>query len=155
MAKLNVFENKKLVLKNVLIEQNNNIKFDEIDKKITDFENKIKLLKIQTFGPLVTKMYGTQINEEGQLSANYDIMIQAHDFEQYKKQFRIHKKLTAEYCVYVRFSDKPEFVQMASSAMELFMYENDIDDSGILYTVILDTTEDNLILDYFIPVLTI
>lgn len=152
MSKLIVNDNKKLVLKQVLIEEHRGIDFEEIDKKIQDFEKKIKLLNVQIFGPLITKLSGTQIRSDGSLSADYDLIVQAHDFEQYKNQFRIHEKLATERCVYVRFDDHPRYIQFATAAIDLYLYNNDIEDSGVLYTVMVNGNDEKLIVDYFKPV---
>lgn len=152
MNKLNVVENKKLVLKNALVEEHRGIGFDEIDKRVQEFENKIKLLNVQVYGPLITKMSGTQIGEDGSLSVDYDLIVQAHDYEQYKSQFKTYERLTAEHCIYVRFNDHPQYIQFATSAIELYMYNNNIDDSGILYSVLVNVNEDHLVMDYFKPV---
>lgn len=153
MSKLIVNENKKLILKQVLIEEHRGIGFEDIEKKIQDFENKVKLLNVQAFGPLVTKMSGTQIGEDGTLSVDYDIIVQAHDHAQYKSQFRTHERLTAERCVYVRFNDHPQFMQFATSAIDLHLYNNDIEDSGILYTVMVGGNDGRVTVDYFKPVM--
>ena len=55
MAKLEVLENKKLVLKNVLKKELRGISFEDIDQQINKFANRLDILKVQTFGPLVIK----------------------------------------------------------------------------------------------------
>ena len=59
MAKLEVLENKKLVLKNVLKKELRGISFEDIDQQINKFANRLDILKVQTFGPLVIKFCGT------------------------------------------------------------------------------------------------
>lgn len=58
MAKLEVLENKKLVLKNVLKKELRGISFEDIDQQINKFANRLDILKVQTFGPLVIKFCG-------------------------------------------------------------------------------------------------
>ena len=67
MAKLEVLENKKLVLKNVLKKELRGISFEDIDQQINKFANRLDILKVQTFGPLVIKFCGTNISEEGDI----------------------------------------------------------------------------------------
>lgn len=62
-----VKENKKLVLKNVLMKQHESIALDVIDEKLNAFTNQLKLFKIQTFGPLVTRNKGTMVHDDGTL----------------------------------------------------------------------------------------
>ena len=58
MPKLEVKTNKKLVLKNVIVHEMKNIKMSELEKELQKFERNLKLLNVQTFGPLITKNYG-------------------------------------------------------------------------------------------------
>lgn len=153
MGKLDILVNKKLVLKNVMIEKHSNISFAEIDKKMMEFENKLCLLNVQVFGPLITKMSGTQIRETGELSVNYDFMVQAHDYVQYKNQFETQESLVVSNCMYVRFDDEVQYLKFAISKLDLHMYENDIDESGVLYTVMMENDGNYVKVDYFKPML--
>ena len=56
MAKLEVLENKKLVLKNVISYELRDIELDSLDEEINNFLNKLDVLNVQTFGPLVSML---------------------------------------------------------------------------------------------------
>ena len=55
MPKLEVKTNKKLVLKNVIVHEMKNIKMSELEKELQKFERNLKLLNVQTFGPLMVR----------------------------------------------------------------------------------------------------
>lgn len=152
MTKLVVRENKKLILKNVIVHELRDISLENVETEIDKFLSKLELLKVQTFGPLVTKNYGTQIREDGAITTNYDIMIQAHDYKQYKKIYKTYNQVTAEYCVYVRFEDHPQYSNYAHTKLELYFYENDLMSDGTTYSVIVNDTAEHLVMDLFQPV---
>lgn len=152
MAKLEVLENKKLVLKNVISYELRDIELDSLDEEINNFLNKLDVLNVQTFGPLVSKNFGTNISEAGELTSSYDLMIQAHNYKQFSNIYKTHDKVTAEYCLYVRFSDHPQYMQYAHNKLDLHFYENDIIPSDETYTIIVSETENHLTIDIFRPV---
>lgn len=155
MAKLEVLENKKLVLKNVLVYELRDIPLDTLESEMNKFINKIDVLKVQSFGPLITKNFGTNISDDGQLTTSYDLMIQAHNYTQFKNIYKTYEKLTAEYCVYVRFSDHPQYINFAHDKINLHFYENDLISSDITYSVIIEERDELLTMDLFVPVKTL
>ncbi|CAM3643786.1 AraC family transcriptional regulator [Erysipelothrix urinaevulpis] len=155
MAKLEVLENKKLVLKNVLVHELRDISLDSLEDEINRFINKLDVLKVQGFGPLITKNFGTNISDEGYLTTNYDLMIQAHDYTQYKNIYKTYDKLTAEHCVYVRFSDHPQYSNFAHDKINLHFYEKELISSDVTYSIIVEEKEELLIMDLFVPVKTL
>lgn len=155
MSRLKVEESKKLVLKSVLIHELRNIEMDSTEVEIQKFLNQLKLLNVQTFGPLITKNYGVSIGENGSMSVSYDVMVQAHDFKQYKNTFRTSEKVTVENCVYLRFEDHPQYIQLAYSKLDLYFYEEKLDSDGTIYNVIVRDSEDLIIMDIFRPVVVL
>ena len=152
MNKLEVKTNKKLVLKQVLIKELKNISFEQIDAEITKFINELQLLKVQAFGPLITKSYGTNIHEDGTITTSYDIMVQAHDYKQYGNQFYTKELLQCEHCVHTRFQGKAEHMQFAYSKLDLYFYEHDLDTNGIVYNVFVSGETEKMVVDIFRPV---
>lgn len=152
MGKLEVRENKKLVLKNVIVYEIRDISMDALDDEINKFLNKIKVLNVQTFGPLVTKNFGAQVQEDGNITISYDVMVQAHDFNQYKNTYKVYERIVAEYCVYVRFEDHPQYLNHAYSKLDLHFYENDLESDGTIYNVLVNETESFITMDIFRPV---
>lgn len=152
MPKLEVKTNKKLVLKNVIVHEMKNIKMSELEKELQKFERNLKLLNVQTFGPLITKNYGMSISDNGEMTICCDAMIQAHDYKQYQNTYIVHDIYTAEHCVYIRFEDRPEHLNYAYSKLDLFFYENDLESEGIIYSVLINQTSDMMTMDLFKPV---
>ena len=57
----------------------------EIDK----FLNRLRLLNVQVYGPLIVGDKGIKISDEGYINSDYDLYIQTHDYKQYEKQFNV------------------------------------------------------------------
>ena len=155
MPKLPVVENKKLVLTNVICYELRNISYDLLDTKINQFIHKLKVLNVNSFGPLITKAFGTNINPTGELMINYDIMVQVHNYVNYKDMFKTYDRLVVENCVYVRFDDHPQYMNFAHNKLDLYFYEQDLISSDITYTVIVEENNNNLVMDLFKPVKTL
>ena len=155
MAKIEVLSNKRLVLKNTLIYEVKDIKLEEIEKHGMIFENKIKSLKVQTFGPLITKNYGMNIKDDGIITTNYDFIVQAHDYLQYKDIFKAVDRYEVSNCVYAHFEDRAEFINFAYSKLDVFFYENDLEPEGSIYSILLEQTENYMKMDIFKPVKTL
>ncbi len=155
MAKLEVLENKKLVLKDVLKKELRGVSLENIDKEIQKFVNKLDILKVQMYGPLVIKSCGTNISDDGDISSDYDLLVQAHDYKQYKNQFEIVERLECPHCVYVHFEGDPLEINFANTKLDLYFYENDLESNGEAYTVCIHESDDYVITDLFRPVIQI
>ena len=59
------------------------------------------------------------------------------------------------HCLYLRFEDSPEYLQLAYSKMELYFYENDLQTDGTTYTVYVNSTLDQMTADIFRPVISL
>lgn len=151
MPKLEVKENKKLVLVNVLKVELRNLPIDDLDEEVKKFMKKIDLLKVQIFGPLVIRNIGTNIHEDGTMSVDYDIMIQASDYKQYKNEFIIEDRYECKHCLYLHYEGKQEDMSYAYMKLELFEYENDLVTTSELYTVYIKESEANVVIDLFKP----
>lgn len=152
MNKLEVQENKKLVLKQVLIKQHKNIALETIDEKLNTFTNQLELFKVQTFGPLVTRNAGTMIHDDGSLTMDYELIIQAHDYKQYQKNFQIKERVEYPNCVYVKFKGKPEDLHYAHTKLDLHFYEQNLTSKGDVITVLIHEYPEQIEVDLFRPV---
>lgn len=155
MAKLEVLENKKLVLKNVLKKEIRNINMEEIDNEIQSFTNTLQLLKVQVFGPLVIKSCGTTIGEDGSITMDYDLFMQAHDYKQYKHEFVLEEQHVCSHCAYIHFEGDPMELNYAHTKLDLHFYENDLHSNGEIYTVCIQDGEEYSVIDLFRPVLVL
>lgn len=79
MAKLEVKDNKKLVLKQVICKKLYGTKLENIDLEIDKFYQHLQLVKAQIFGPLIVKSCGTNIHDDGTLTTDFDFYVQAHN----------------------------------------------------------------------------
>lgn len=155
MSKLEVKENKKLVLKQAIIKKHQNIGLESIDEKLNDFTNQLRLFNVQTFGPLVTRNGGTTIHDDGSLTTDYELIIQAHDYKQYQKSFRIKEKIEFPNCMYVKFKGQAEDLHYAHSKLDLYSYEHDLTTKGDVITVLINEFEDQIEVDIFRPVVSL
>lgn len=152
MNKLEVKENKKLVLKQVLVKELKNIQLDLVDDEINKFANQIKLLKVQAFGPLIVKNPGVNVHEDGSMTMDYELIVQAHDYKQYKHSFATKEQLKCENCVYVRYEGKPEDVHYAHTKLDLHFYEHGLVSDGSTINVYVSEAPDFIVVDIFKPV---
>jgi hypothetical protein len=152
MPKLEIKENKRLVLKNVIIKELRNITLKELDAEINKFTNYLQVMHVQSFGPIVLKSIGTKIHESGNVTFDYDVIVQAHNNMNYKNQFKVEKEHTCDHCAYVRFEGKQEDMQYAHSKLDLHFYENDLETNGIFYTVHVSNNPEHMVIDIFKPV---
>lgn len=152
MPKIEIYNNKKLILKNVLERKLENLEINLLNLEINKFLNLLNTLSVQSFGPLILRNEGVLFSEIGTVSANYNLYIQAHDYKQYKNQFNVLDEVVVENCLYTRFEGKPEYLQLAFNKLEIYEYEEDIITRGDIYMVSLEDSEDHIVMDIFKPV---
>jgi hypothetical protein len=152
MSKLEVKENKKLTLKNVIINELRNIEIEKLESEIQKFVNYIQILHIQAFGPLITKLVGTNIHDDGSLTFDYDLIVQAHDYHLHKDKFKVKQAYACENCLYTRFEGKAENLNYAHSKLELHIFENELISNGEVFSVFLSNEPDHMVVDLFRPV---
>lgn len=152
MGKLDLISGKKLVLKKVIIKKLPGIALQDIDHEIQQFYQQLKLLNVQIFGPLITRNKGTNIHEDGTISVDYELYMQAHDYQQYDHQFDISDEICVENCLYVRFCDSPEYLELAQAKMSIYIYEEDIPVLEDTYTVFVSSNDAQITVDIFKPV---
>lgn len=148
MTKMEIKENKKLVLKHVLIKNFKNIALEKVDQEITKFMNELKMLKAQTFGPLVTRASGSHFHEDGSITMDYQIMMQAHDYKQYKNKYTAKERVEYPHSVYLRFKGKPENMQFAHSKLDVYFYEEELISDGSIVNVFVGETEEEITIDF-------
>lgn len=152
MKILEIKTKKKLVLKNVLKRELKNIHTENLDVEVEKFALLLEKLNVQTFGPFVMKTGGIHISEEGLITMDYDLLTQAHDYKQYKNAFDVSEKFEVPNCVYVKFEGNPEELHYAHSKLDLHFYENELESTGEVYSVIIEETQHYTVVDIFKPV---
>lgn len=153
MPKIEVFENKKLVLRNVLKRELKNIRIEDLNEDLGKFGMLLNKLAVQTFGPLVIKNCGANITNEGTMMMDYDLLIQAHNHNAYKSAFKPIERLEVPHCIYARFEGNPEDVGFAHAKLDLFFYENDLQQTGEVYSVMVEDSKAFSVIDIFKPVI--
>lgn len=153
MPKLEVKENKKLVLKNVVKKEFRGAPLDSLDQEVVNFLQKIDMLKVQTFGPLIIYNMGTNIHEDGTMTMDFDIMLQANDYKQYRHEFHIQERYVCEHCIYLHYEGSPENISYAHAKLDLHIFENDLLSNGDTYTVCIRDGQDYVVMDFFRPVI--
>lgn len=152
MPKLEVVENKKLVLKNVLKKELIAVDIENIDKEINNFMVRLELLKVQVFGPLIIHSIGTNISETGEITMDYELLMQAHDYMQYKNEFVCEERFVCPHCLYLHYEGIPEDLTYAHSKLDLYVFEEELSTTGELYSICLSENENYLSMDLFRPV---
>lgn len=155
MAKLEIKDNKKLVLKSVICKKLYDIKVENINQEIEKFYQHLQLLKAEIFGPLIVKSCGTTIHDDGLITTDFEFYIQAHNAQQYSNSYDVQDSISVPYCLYVRFEDSPEYLQYAYSKLDLHVYENDIQTDGIVYTVYVNSSPEKMVVDIFRPIVSL
>lgn len=147
--KILITPNKKLKLMNVLVKELRNISIDELDSEIKKFINFIEVTRIQTRGPIVTCSKGLNLSDDN-MTIDYDIMIQLiqkNNFHGYKMK----KEIMIPNCLYAHFSGRQEDIGFVQSKLNLFIWENDLIETGEEYTVHLKSQGDLAEIDIFKP----
>jgi hypothetical protein len=149
MPKLEVKENKKLILRNVLQKHVEKIELSEIDSEISKFINFIEIAKIETVGPLVTFTKGIQISDEGLITMDYVIMVQTQRKNGEHGSYKFVNEFILDNCIYVRYEGRPEEMQFAQNKLELYEWEHELTATGEQATVFVNETELSSTVDIF------
>lgn len=153
MSKIQILENKKLKLANVLVKELHGIKFEEIDNEVQKFINFLEIAQIQTKGPLITKNGGLKIHDNGDVSTNYEVMVQtAYEINLLQVGFSFYDSIVIENCLFTRFEGKNEELIYAQNKLNLHLWENDLIEVGNEYMIYLSDEGELLQVDIFRPV---
>ena len=152
MPKLEVLANKKLILKNILRKELKNIQLEMLDEEVNKFDFLLNKLSVQRFGPLVMKSSGININDDSVVTMDYDLLIQAHNYKEFKSAFEPIDRLEIPNCIYVRFEGPPDDIQFAHIKLDLYFYENDLEQTGEIFSVIIEESNVKTVVDLFKPV---
>ena len=151
MPKLNVIPNSTLVLKNVFYEKHIEINPNQIEAMIMRFETRLKLINISSNKPLISKVSDTQINHNGQICVNYEMYVELDDHENVVN-FDVMEKIEISNCISILFEGDVQFLSLATSALDIYLYENNIDDIGILYSKFYSNEQGLIKIEYYKPV---
>ncbi|SKA07760.1 hypothetical protein SAMN02745116_02339 [Pilibacter termitis] len=126
------------------------LSFEHLDEEIQKFINFLEVSNIQTKGPLVTRMIGTTIHEDGEITLDYNIYVQTVR-ELRLDGFAFYPEVVAENCLYTHFEGTQEEFGFVENKMSLYIWENDLIELGDVFTVHLEQRENWLVADVFKP----
>ncbi|MDR1794249.1 MAG: AraC family transcriptional regulator [Erysipelotrichaceae bacterium] len=152
MPRIETQENKTLVLKNCIIKELRDIHVDRLEMEINQFLNHLNSLHAQLFGPLITRNYGTHFFDDGSVTESYDVIVQAHDYLNFSRFYKVQEELRAEHCLFAHFDDNPGNMQYAYAKLDLIFYENDLISDGSQYSIFIQREDNRFVLDVFRPV---
>jgi len=150
MEKVKILERKKLKLVNVLTKELRNIQLEQLDDAIKKFANFIDVSQIQTRGPLITKLNGTKISDIGEMTLDYDIMVQlVRKIE--LKGFVFYNTVVEPHCLYMHYEGVEEEFVYAQSKMNVHIWENDLIETGKEYNIYVENEDNKVTIDVFKP----
>lgn len=147
--KINILENKKLVLKSVIKKSLNKLPSDQIDKEVQKFQNVLLSHNLSIFGPLVICNKGSHISETGSVTVDIDIIVQAREYKKMKALFDIEETHICSGCILAQFEGDAENIQFAYSKLDVFIYENNLVSTGLIYTLYKNSSVKHTCLDIF------
>lgn len=146
---INILENKKLVLKNVIRKRCNNLPSNSVDEEVMKFQNTLLAHNPLVFGPLVICNRGSHVSEIGEISVDIDILVQAREYKKMKNLFDIEESIECKNCIVAQYEDDAEHIPLVFSKLDVFIYENDLVPTGIMYTLYKDSSVNHTALDIF------
>lgn len=150
IEKITVRENKALKLNNVLIREINE-KEDDFNKAIHMMESYIKSKGNSMVGPLITYS-GVKI-ENDELKIIMKIIGQVKNpIHNVENPYRFETQLKVSNCLFARYREKEENLQMAYSKLQVHAFENEIKLKGDSYTIFVDNKEGDIVADVFMEV---
>lgn len=146
---INILQNKKLVLKNVIRKRCNHLPNNSIDEEVKKFQNTLLAHNPSAFGPLIICNRGSHVSESGEISVDIDILVQAREYKKMKDIFDIEESIECKNCIVAQYEDDAEHIPMVFSKLDVFIYENDLIPTGIMYTLYKDSSSHHTALDIF------
>lgn len=156
MSKIKLYENKKLVLKQVVIFKLRDILAENIDTQISIFLKKIDQLGLITKGPLIVKSIDNYVDSNNLIRQSSDVIIQIEKkSEKICDLYEFQDEFISESCVMVHFEGSPSDIYYAYDKLKLHFFENIILSNGLYYTVFLEENENYVKVDIFKPVVNL
>lgn len=155
--KIEVHDNKTLVLRNVISKEITNMVFQEKNESdndlienaivVSQIENQIRSKGAMPIGPLIQCMApkGNDTDISLCLMMQADKVIKNAD-----PGFESYEELVIRNCMYVRFEGSIDNLQLAYNKLQLVAYEKNVKLKGNIYTVYVKASDDGeMIVDVF------
>ncbi|MCJ1977080.1 hypothetical protein [Pseudolactococcus paracarnosus] len=150
MEKITIQNGKVLKLANVLIKKLYSVTLLELDEAINQMMQFIDVTGIQTCGPLITHVKGTYVTASGEVSVDYDIMIQTIGLT-HIAGYDVKETYKTGKCLYTHFDGVVDDFHFAQNKLALYAWENEILTTGEEYIVYMENDGFHLIADIFRP----
>lgn len=140
-----------LSLANVFIKKLYSVTLIELDEAIHKMMQFIEVTGIQICGPLITYVKGPYVTASGEVSVDYDMMIQTIELTHItgydaKEIYKTGK------CLYAHFDGVVDDFHFTQNKLALYAWENEILTTGEEYIVYIENDGFHLIGDIFRPV---
>jgi hypothetical protein len=147
--KIQVNNNKKLKLTNVLINEVDLKENEGLEKEIVKMENYIKNKGAMAIGPLIqyTNVENDGINEPKVL---IKLMRQSSAFiHNIEAPYKMESVIRVKNCMYARYTGEESKLKFAYDKINLIAFEEDIPLKGDSYTIFVNSNDDGIIADVF------
>ncbi|MEF9894141.1 MAG: hypothetical protein RR738_12465 [Anaerorhabdus sp.] len=148
MNKLDICENKKLVLSNVIIQSFTKIKVEDLQNCIDTFVNDLLAMKVKIKGPIITR-YGEISFLDNNVYICVDLFIQLENHDEYTQKFMYKERFVCEECLYLRFEGNPKELEIIDKKFDVYCYENSLISKQSQFVVVLEESETYIKVDYF------
>ena len=151
IEKLHLCENKTLKITNALIRENSAHEKDE-KRSIYMMDAYIKTKGVLTKGPFITYSSGIIGIENGNpIICSQFIMQLLEPLNHCETPYIFKSEIRAGPCLFVRFTGSQNNLNYAYAKIGVHAFENDIKLDGSSYTVFVTQSEENAVIDIFMP----
>lgn len=122
-----------------------------LEEEISRFVKRLDVLKVEVDGPLIVKSYGTRIKHDT-LVVDYELIAPSKKAQQYQHSFFTTHHQNIRSCIRVAYKGDENYVHLAGQKLDIHLFENDIEDSGILFMVLHEDEPGQMHVDYYKPI---
>lgn len=153
VEKLQLRENKSLKITNAFVREI--LPFEKADNQrvIHMMDSYIKSKGLKTKGPLISATSGIKGVENGMPVVSTKIIMQLTEpIADSEVPYSFEPMIHVGPCLFVRFNGNPQSLNFAYAKIGVYAYENDIELDGSSYTVFVIQSEEDAIIDVFMPI---
>lgn len=112
----------------------------------------IKSKGLKTKGPLISSTSAIMGVENGMPVVKTKIIMQLTEpYENCEAPYTFEPLIHIGPCLFVRFTGNPQQLNFAYMKLNVYAFENDIELEGSSYTVFVNQSGDNAVIDVFMP----
>lgn len=152
MKKLKVEQINDRYFTNLVSETYLDIRPDEIERKISEFENRLHILELSYKKVLIAKASGTKISSYGDITMDYELMVELNRKPPFMLGLTFQESYRVEKSIGVLFKGESQYLHLAATMLDIYIYENDLLDLGILYTLFYEEKDNEIKVEYIKPI---